>query len=438
MFGAVGASAPFLSLWLDGRGVSPPMIGAVIAAPAVAMVLTTVRIGRLLDTLAERRTGIVALNAAILALNAALLLAHGPWAILVLWTFAGILMHAMVPATDALALGVARRRGSDWARVRVFGSIGFVVAVIGGGALFERVGIELFLGVLVALSALRLLAATALPSSAAPSRPTARLPPAATTGAPVAKAPILPPAATTGDPVAKAPIPPAGPSRAPPAASVAALPTPSGDGALYRPGVLLTIAGAALINASHAFFYAFGLLAWARAGIGETLAGTLWSAGVLAEIALMWRFRAIAGRLSPRVCLLVAGGAGIVRWTLTAGEPPLPVLFAAQTLHALTFGLMFLATGHFIARRVAERDAARGQALSATFASGSMAAATWASGALYARFGSASYLAMGLLCALGVLLVATSYRCALEEPSGGTPNSMTDRSHRDNNRRGPP
>ena len=178
--------------------------------------------------------------------------------------------------------------------------------------------------------------------------------------------------------------------------------------------MLLTIGGAALINASHGLFYAFGLLDWSRAGIGETLGSALWSIGVIAEIALMWRFRAIAGRWSARACLLVAGGAGVVRWLLSALEPPLAVLFAAQMLHALTFGLMFLATGQFIARRVGERDAGRGQALSATFVSGAMAAAMWTSGLLYERVGTSAYAAMALSCVLGMLLVAASYRTSLD------------------------
>ena len=141
----------------------------------------------------------------------------------------------------------------------------------------------------------------------------------------------------------------------------------------------------------------------------------LGSVRVVAEIALMWRFRAIASRFSARVCLLACAAAGTLRWGLAAVEPSLAVLFLIQSLHAFTFGLMFLATGTFIARRVTERAAARGQALTATFSSAAMAAATWGSGVAYAHLGSAVYGAMAVLCAGGAVLVAASYRYALEE-----------------------
>ena len=354
------------------------MIGVVVAAPSVAMLATTVPIGRRIDALGEPRRAIVALNVLVLGLNAALVAASGAWAILVVWTLGGVLMHAMAPATDALALDVTRRRGSDWARLRMFGSLGFVLAVVGGGALFERVGIALFLVTLVGASLVRLLAALALPGARDADR-------------------YAEPASPVGT-----------------GSSAGAEPGSARGGALNHRGVLLTIAGAATINASHGLFYTFGLLIWSRAGIGETLGGVLWSAGVVAEMALMWRFRAIATRLSARGCLLLAAVAGVLRWSITATEPALGWLFAAQALHALTFGLVFVATATFIARRVGEREAVRGQSLFATLAAGSMAAATWGSGLLFEWVGALAYGAMAALCVLGGALVALSYRTDLD------------------------
>ena len=397
VFGAVGLVMPFLALWLDARGVSAAMIGAVVATPSIAMILTTVPIGRRIDALGEPRTGIVALNVLILAANVALAFAHGEWAILVVWTLGGVLVHAVMPAGDALALDVTRRRGSDWARLRMFGSMGFVVALLGAGALYERFGIGLFLGVLIATSALRLLAAAWLPGTTRGREA-------------VVAAPRTAPAARPGtgtddtDTDTRA-------ERLEPRPEV---------GSLHHPGVLLTLAGAAAINASHAFFYVFGLLAWTRAGIGETAGSALWGVGAVAEIALMWRFGAIARRLSARLCLIVAGGLGALRWGVTALEPAFGWLLLAQTLHAATFGLTFLAGASFIARRVAPGDAVRGQSLLATFAAGAMAATTWGAGWLYERGGaSVAYAAMAVLCVIGASLVAASYRTALDRRTGG-------------------
>lgn len=379
-FGAIGSVAPFLALWLDSLGIDAGMVGIIVASPSIAMVFTTVYLGRRLDRLGERRRGIVLLNIAVLSVNALLVFVDSAWLILLVWTVGGILVHAMMPATDALALAVAHRRGSDWARMRLFGSIGFIVTLLLAGVLFEQVGIRAFLAVLLTGCLVRLLVACWLPAVESLPEVMNSVPFAATAAG------VLPVVAASEQ----------------------------GAGGLYRPGVLLALGGAALINASHAFFYTFGMLAWTRAGIGETLGSVLWSVGVLAEVSLMWYFAKIAARLSARVCLLLAGGAGVLRWGLTLWSSSLPLLFVAQSLHALTFGLMYVATASFIARRVDESDAARGQSLSATLAAGSMAIATWGSGLLYERTGTAPYALMMGLCIVGIGLIAASYRSVLD------------------------
>jgi len=379
-FAAIGSIAPFLVLWLDARAVSPGMIGIIVAAPSLVMILTTVAIGRLLDMLGDRRRGLVILNVSVLGLHVLMLVADTTASILVLWTLAGLLMHALMPATDALALGVARRQGTDWARLRLFGSVGFVIAIMLAGLLYEHLGIRAFLAVLIGGSVLRLVTARGLP--------------------------VVPNEAEIPLDALQQPTSGAGQAAAAPS-SVA--PSPAAT-SLYRPEILLTLGGAALINASHAFFYTFGLLVWTQAGIGETLGSVLWSVGVIAEIALMWAFASIGSRYSARACLMVAGAAGVVRWAVTATTTALPLLIAAQCLHALTFGLMYVATATFISRHVAEVDAARGHSLGATFGAGAMAVATALSGVLFESVGTAGYVAMGLACLIGTGLVLASYR----------------------------
>lgn len=365
LFATIGSVGPFFALWLDHKGIEATMIGMIAAAPSVAMVLTTMRIGAWADRLADWRTAVLLGNWAIFLINCLLLLSNNAWFILVVWTIGGVLMMAKVPIMDAASLSVTRRRGTDYARVRVFGSIGFVMAVVAAGALFDRTGMQAFIWVLLAGCIARILASHALP----------RL--------------------RTSEPVPQSP-----------ADSVAQ----DSGGSLYQTGILLTIAGSALINASHAFFYTFGMLQWSASGISESTSSILWASGVLAEILLMWLFASVSKRVSARVCLIIAGGAGVLRWSITAQQPDLAWLFFSQLLHAATFGLLFLATANFISRRVSDSSAARGQAFSATLTTSCMASATLLSGVFYESWGVAVYQAMAVLCLAGVLLVAASYR----------------------------
>ncbi|MEE9321595.1 MAG: MFS transporter [Granulosicoccus sp.] len=365
LFATIGSVGPFFALWLNHKGIDAAMIGVIAAAPSVAMVMTTMHIGAWADRLADWRTAVLLSNWSIFLINCLLLVSNNAWFILVIWTLGGVLMMAKIPIMDAASLSLTNRRGTDYARVRVFGSVGFVLAVVTAGALFDRMGIQAFIWVLLVGCVARILASHALPQL------------------------------RISDPVAETPTDST---------------TNDAGNSLFQPAILLTIAGSALINASHAFFYTFGMLQWSANGLSEFMSSLLWGSGVVAEIVLMWLFASVSKRVSARACLIIAGGAGILRWSITAQQPDLAWLFFSQLLHAATFGLLFLATANFISRRVSDSNAARGQAFSATLTTSCMAIATLLSGLFYESWGVAVYRAMAVLCLVGVLLVAASYR----------------------------
>ena len=75
---------------------------------------------------------------------------------------------------------------------------------------------------------------------------------------------------------------------------------------LRDPGFLAIIVAAALIQGSHAAYYAFASIAWQASGLGGLTIAGLWVLGVLAEIVVF--------ALSPRftlapALLVVIGGA---------------------------------------------------------------------------------------------------------------------------------
>ena len=365
-FGGVGIAVPYLALWLASRGVGAATIGAIAASPSFAMLATTLAFGSAADRLGDWRTAIVAGTWAACAAFALLFVVDGAVGIWIAWTLGALLMLGTVPIADGATLSLLRRRGAAYGPVRAVGSAGFIVGLAIGGALIERFGPAVFVPVLVLASLARALAALALPrfGRAAP--------------------------------------------RADAVGSVGAI--------LRHRGFLAVLLGGALINASHAFLYTFGLLHWTRNGLSETVGSLLWTVSVVAEVVLLWRFADIARRVSARGCLLFAGAVGALRWLVTGTDPGLPALFALQVLHAITFGLGFIAVASFIARRVDDRIAARAQALAATLGTGCMAVMTLVSGALYERVGAHGYAAMAAVCVVGAALVAASFRTDLEDP----------------------
>src|SRR4029079_3117894 len=139
-------------------------------------------------------------------------------------------------------------------------------------------------------------------------------------------------------------------------------PASSGQGgsALLRDqGFLAIIVAAALIQSSHAAYYAFASITWQAFGLdGLTIAG-LWVVGVLAEIVVF----ALSPRFSlPPALLVVIGGlSAVARWLITAQEPSLAVLTVVQLAHGLTFGLTQIGVMGLLVRHVPGHLMARGQ-----------------------------------------------------------------------------
>lgn len=359
---------PFAALWMSHIGIQPAMIGVIVAAPSLAMLVTTMALGRWADRLPDRRLAIIVGNWCILAVHLALYVSTGEWIVLLVWLVSGVVMAAKMPITDAAALILTRQRGSDYARVRMFGSIGFVAILILAGYAYEHWGVGIFVTGLLIANIMRLFASYILP----------RMPRVASSGLPHE---------CTG----------------------------TSEGSLFKPAILVTLFGGALINASHAMVYTYGILLWTQHGMSESVASMAIGIGVVVEVALMWWFKSLTHNISARVCLLVAAMCGLIRWSLLAAEPSPVLVFFAQSLHGISFGVTFLACASFISRRVPENAAARGQSLLATLTTGCMAGATFVCGQLFEQWGSSLYWMMGGMCLVAIGCVVASYRFGISE-----------------------
>ena len=393
MFGAVGLTGPFFSPWMHHLGVSASLTGVAVALPLFAMVLTTVYLGTLADRLSDWRGAIIAADWLVFFCFCWLLVRQEIVDIIVVWAIAGLIIAAKVPIADAATLSLTRRRGSDYSQIRAMGSVGFVLALLLAGKVFEVGGFEWFVPILLVGSLVRALSASLLPRFRAPEQSIQRT-----------KEERLASTAT---------------NLGAPAGNIAAvrvgMTQPALVGALKNTGFLLVIVGSALIASSHAYFSTFGMLLWLEEGISTSTTSLLWSVAVIAEIILMWCFKDVSKKASARLCMFIAGLIGIVRWGMSTTEPGMVMLFVLQAMHAFSFGLLFLATVNFISRRVDDSIAARAQALSATFATGLLALALLVSGVVYSKIGADGYWLMCAMCIAGVMLIGLSYKTPLDD-----------------------
>jgi PPP family 3-phenylpropionic acid transporter len=173
------------------------------------------------------------------------------------------------------------------------------------------------------------------------------------------------------------------------------------------PAFRLTVAASALIQGAHAAYYGFAPLFWRAQGYSDTLIGLLIAEGIVAEVLLFARGRKLVEHLGPAGLTACAATASLLRWSVTAMAPPLPVLAAVQLLHAATFAMQHLSAMLVLSRSVHPERAATAQSLHAALGMGApTGVAMLLCGWLYARGGGGlAFLAMAACGGAALLLI---------------------------------
>lgn len=134
-YAAIGAFTPFAALYFRSLGMSGFQIGALTALPSLGMALFGPLWGALSDSLAIHRWVLR------IALVLATLLAFAAWRVTgfgVLFALMGMLAFSVVPVApllDSYGVTVSERLEQSYGRLRVWGSLGFMVSVLVVGRL---------------------------------------------------------------------------------------------------------------------------------------------------------------------------------------------------------------------------------------------------------------------------------------------------------------
>jgi PPP family 3-phenylpropionic acid transporter len=350
-FLGIGAMMPFLPAILAEGGLTSGQVGGVMAAGSIMRLLAAPAGGRIADGAGDVRVilAVAAMVAAAAAMGFGL--AAGLALLLAVQVVHSIAVAPVVPLTDALAVGAVRTHGFDYARVRAAGSITYILGAVLAGQAVALAGPRMAAWILAAA-----LVATAVLAL--------RLPDGRRAG-------------TKAQGSLWAP--------------------------LREPGFPRILAIAALIQGSHAVYYAFSTLHWQRAGLGTGFIGMLWGLGVVSEVLLFLYGQRFVLRLGVRGLVMLAAGAGILRWCVLAVTVEPAWLIPVQTLHGATFGAMHLATMQALLGLPATVGA-RAQTLVASAVSATSGALMWGSGFLFAAVGGHAFFAMAGLCGAGLAL----------------------------------
>lgn len=133
---------------------------------------------------------------------------------------------------------------------------------------------------------------------------------------------------------------------------------------LREPGVSWFFAGCFLTVLAHTALYAFYSLYLASLGYGKGAIGLLWAVGVTIEVFWFWFQSRWLHRLTMHAWLIVAALVTAVRFAMIAAFGATPLLLVlAQGLHCITFAAQHTACIAVISRHFPGRLRGRGQAL---------------------------------------------------------------------------
>lgn len=362
-FAAVGALIPYLALYLQSLGFTPVQIGALMALLAVSRIIAP-NLWSWLSDLRRQRMRLVRLTmlAATIAFAGTLMGTSFAWMATVILLFA-LFWDACLPQMEAATLNHLRGQRPRYARIRLWGSVGFILTAVGMGMVLDRAGTWWLLP-----SMLVLLAGVCLATLLVP------------------EAPRAPTAAAAG---------------------------PSLPKLFLQAPVLGFLAACLLMHASHGPYYTFYSIYLEQFEYSRGMIGMLWAFGVLCEIGVFLLMPRMHARVDLQRILLISFAAAAARWLLIGHFPQhLEVLLLAQVLHGATFGAYHAAAIELVHRLFVGRYQVRGQAIysSIGFGLGGTVGGLY-SGLSWARLGPThTFELAALLAALAFLLIYVALR----------------------------
>jgi len=356
----LGGYAPFFGLYLKSLGFASFEIGTLLALVPVVRSFVPALWAWAADHQGERRHLVRWTTAGATVACAGLLLGSGFWWLFVVLLALNIFWCAALPLVEATTFGLLKGRLGDYGRIRVWGSLSFILAVLALGPAFDWSGVGVLPWALLMLFALMAGAAWLLPSDRMP--------------------------AHHGEHV------------------------PIGR-VVRRPEVVALFAACFLMSLAHGPYNSFYSIHLVELGYSKTSLSWLWALSVVAEVGVFLWMPFILRRFSIPNVIAFSLGCAVVRFLMIGWAAQYPVVAAgAQLLHAATFGAHHAAALAAIHHFFQGRHASRGQALytGVGFGAGG-AAGVFLSGWMWDHVGPRATFGFGAAVAMVALAIVLAW-----------------------------
>lgn len=359
-FALLGCIAPYWGLFLQDRKFNPEQIGILmgcfglmrIIAPNLwaywgryfASPLHMIRAAAIMTLLCF---SLIAFADTLLSMAVVMMLYGFFWA-------------AMLPQYELMTMRQCENKVELYSRIRMWGSIGFILTVAAAGLLFEWLSVAVLPLIMFVMMVVITVNSFRMPTSAA----------VKTVDQEAERQPFLP--------------------------------------VLLSKPIMLFLGMVILLNISHGPYYTFFSIYLESKGYTSTVIGMLWALGVVAEVALFWQFQRLVHFLSWQHWCMLALIFTALRWLLVAVAADIGwILVISQAGHAFSFAVMHAVSMRYVQHLFPPALQARGQAVyaSAGFGLGGAIGAL-ASGLMWDSVGGEWVFGLASATALAAMLVA--------------------------------
>ncbi|TFH12081.1 MAG: MFS transporter [Nitrosomonadales bacterium] len=319
-FAFIGAFAPYWSLYLKSLSFSALQVGVLMSLLHVTRIFAPTAWGWLADHTGKRM--LIVQLAAITGLVSYCGVFFGEsfyWMFIVM-TLTSFFWSASLPLIEATTLSHLGEGTARYGSIRSWGSLGFVIAVIGIGYLLDSAEIVSLLWLVLGFKLGIVIFSWRIPEAEITSHPTDSL---------------------------------------------------SVQQILGQPGVLAFFSACLLMAFAHGPYYTFYSIYLVENGYSKGAIGWFWAVGVICEIGVFFLIPKVMHRLSLKKLLAFSFSCAVARFLMIGWGVEWPiVVLLAQVLHAATYGAHHVAAMMVVHHFFRGRHQAKGQAFYTSFTFG--------------------------------------------------------------------
>jgi len=353
----VGMFSPYWSLYLQSIHFDAIEIAILMSIQPVMRMVAPNIWGWLADHSGRSRDVVVAAASLSALFYLGVFATTSFWGLFLVLALMSFFWSASMPLVEATTLSYLGKNAAHYGRIRSWGSIGFIVSVVGLGYAFDYIAIAwlLWAGLVCEIGILifsRQMPTTEVLAHHTDSQPIRQI--------------------------------------------------------VLQPRVLALFGACFLMSVAHGPYYTFYSIYLVEHGYAKSAVGGLWALGVICEIGVFFLMPALVRRFGFTRILIVSFAAAVLRFLLIGWAVDVAILLLfAQVLHALTFGSYHAASVGLVHQFFQGRHQSKGQALfgSVTYGAGGVLGGL-ASGPIWQHWGaSALYTFSAGMALLGLMLM---------------------------------